>query len=240
MQQGIVQRAVKQAIPDGTRIIIDGLGAQDFGDTGRIIRDSQTGPGCKVVEFDNERGKFYRVYLHEMSPINPGEKAEYGLEGRYSKQFATMVTITASIDLSDPANQSANFIAYNGSVKIGKLFLKKTDELGFIISDIYTNLAEDRDFDVPNLGVVFLNLSALVAQKLNSPTMSLTAHQSTDKHPAPFYKKFQFTSKEVEEAADISMDFAEYMSIIGKSIPMRASTEDVGVSTGRYLADKGF
>lgn len=65
--------AVQRVVTDeeiGKRIIIDDPRADDFGDTGTLIRKSRNVHGCLVVEFDNERGVQYRVWPREMSALN--------------------------------------------------------------------------------------------------------------------------------------------------------------------------
>ena len=70
-QSSAVQRVVDMGIPNHTRIIIDDKDASDFGDKGTIIRNSRNVDNCKVVEFDNEPGEFYRG----VSPRNERDSA---------------------------------------------------------------------------------------------------------------------------------------------------------------------
>lgn len=70
-----VQRVVDPSVPMNSRIRIDLEGASDFGDTGTIIRPSGVEKNCMAVEFDNERGVLYRVFLNEMSIIGGADSS---------------------------------------------------------------------------------------------------------------------------------------------------------------------
>lgn len=245
MQPGIVQRVVKATVPNGTRIVIENVNASDLGDVGTIIRDSQV-PGYKAVRFDNERDKLYRVHLSEMSPLDPALKEQYGDEEAPTSamvRLAKPVKITAEIDLSDDRYQTADFYAYNGTEKIGKLMMNNTNRAGFIISDVYSNLSPKHKVD--GLGVLFLNIASRMAESLNKAVMTLAANRPPkESHPATFYAKFGFETPEFavisEEAVKAEKPFNEYMKTYMNTIHMSGGTAAVKDETARYLGGKGW
>lgn len=70
-----VQRVVDPSVPMNSRIRIDRPTASDYGDTGTIIRPSTVEKYCMAVEFDNEKGTLYRVFLNEMVLADGGAAA---------------------------------------------------------------------------------------------------------------------------------------------------------------------
>lgn len=71
LRSKLVQLAIDDYVPNGTRIMVSNPSAGDAGDIGTVIGRSTVRDRCMRVVFDNEPDVAYRVYFHEITVISP-------------------------------------------------------------------------------------------------------------------------------------------------------------------------
>jgi hypothetical protein len=104
----------------GTRIMVVNPLASDTGDLGTVIRPSSE-VNCKAVEFDNEKGVYYRVYFNEINVIStPEARAEQDTpEGAILKLMidnAITAAINAEAELNNVMSTDETYA--HGAIKL--------------------------------------------------------------------------------------------------------------------------